>query len=148
MFIIVRKFYNLVLTAFPFLYYTVPGKPPRNLSVDVTSPTSVLIGWETSPPLHESSIPTIALQIFYKLEANTTAVKRKEMNITRGYFVLDNLEKFAWYTIWVRSATSRGLGPESESFRIRTLEEGLSKTLLNLEPTYQIAKNIAFGYYV
>lgn len=54
-----------------------------------------------------------------------TAVNFKDTNVTTGYFVLDNLEKFTWYTVWVKSDTSRGLGVESERFRIRTLEEGM-----------------------
>lgn len=107
-----------------FFNFTVPGKPPGNLSVDVIGTTSVSIGWELLS-LSYTPIPTTALRIFYKLEGNTTSLNIVDTNFTTGYFLLDNLEKFSWYTVWVRSVTSRGVGPETHRFRLRTLEEGM-----------------------
>ena len=116
---------------FPFKY-TVPGKPPTNVSVEAINPTSVTIRWEFSSPFYEPVIPTTVLLIFYKLEGNSTVTNVKDTNATTGIFVLDKLQKFSLYTVWVRSATSRGLGMESEHFKIRTLEEGINYYFLLL----------------
>lgn len=106
--------------------YTVPGKPPTNVSVEAIDPASVTIRWKfSSPSYNKSAIPTTSLRIFYKLEGNSTVTNIKDTNATTGFFVLDKLQKFSLYTIWVKSATSRGLGGESERFKIRTLEEGI-----------------------
>ena len=39
--------------------------------------------------------------------------------------MLNDLERFSWYTVWVKSVTSRGLGAKSTRLKIRTLEEGV-----------------------
>ncbi|KAJ7375164.1 hypothetical protein OS493_001902 [Desmophyllum pertusum] len=101
----------------------IPGKPPTNLSVEAISPTSVLIRWKFPSSSYEPIIPTSALRIFYELQGDTTVKNIKDTNATTGFVVLDKLEKFAWYTVWVKSVTSRGLGVESERFKIQTLEE-------------------------
>ena len=50
----------------------------------------------------------------------------RDENFTTGYFVLDSLETFSWYNLYVRAVTSGGLGVKSELFVVRTLEEGES----------------------
>lgn len=50
----------------------------------------------------------------------------RDANFTAGYFVLDDLETFSWYNLYVRAVTSGGLGVKSELFVVRTLEEGES----------------------
>ena len=108
-----------------FSLNTVPGKPPTNMSVEATNPTSLLIKWKFPLPSYEPAIPNKALRIFYKLQGNTTVQTIKDTNVTVGFHALDKLKKFSWYTVWVKSVTSRGLGVESERFTIRTLEEGM-----------------------
>ena len=108
-----------------YFYHTVPGKPPTNLSVEAISPTSVLIRWTFPSSSYKPIIPTSALRILYELQRNVTVANIKDTNVTTGFVVLDKLEKFAWYTVWVKSVTSRGLGVKSECFKIRTLEEGM-----------------------
>ena len=119
--------HNLKQSYFNFRSYAVPGKPPSNLSVDVISPIAVLVRWDnSSPTYYESSLSTTAVRIFYKLQANWTDMNVRDANFTAGYFVLDNLETFSWYNLYVRAVTSRGLGVKSELFVVRTLEEGES----------------------
>ena len=97
------------------------------MSVDVISPTTVLVRWDnSSPTYYESSLSTTAVRIFYKLQENWTDMNVRDANFTAGYFVLDNLETFSWYNLYVRVVTSRGLGVKSELFVVRTLEEGES----------------------
>lgn len=95
------------------------------MSIEAINPTSVLIRWKLSSPSKEPAIPTTDLRIFYKLHGNLTVTNIKHANATTGFVVLDRLEKFSWYTVWVKSVTSRGLGGESERLKIRTLEEGM-----------------------
>ena len=105
--------------------HTVPGKPPTNMSVEAINPTSLLVKWELPSPSYKPVIPNKALRIFYKLQGNTTVQNIKDTNVTAGLHALDELKKFSWYTVWGKSVTSRGLGVESERFKIQTLEEGM-----------------------
>lgn len=40
--------------------------------------------------------------------------------------VIQDLENFEYYLIWVQMITSRDLGPKSEAVKTRTLEQGKS----------------------
>ncbi len=40
-------------------------------------------------------------------------------------YVLENLEKWTEYLVWVRAHTDVGSGPESPAARIRTKEDGM-----------------------
>ena len=104
---------------------TVPGKPPTNMSVEAINPTSLLIKWKFPFLSYEPVIPNKALRIFYKLQGDKTVQNIRDTKVTTGFHALDKLKKFSWYTVWVKSVTSRGLGAESERFTIRTLEEGM-----------------------
>lgn len=96
------------------------------MSVEAINPTSLLVKWKFPLPSYKPVIPNKALRIFYKLQGYATAVQDiKDTNVTVGFRALNELKKFAWYTVWVKSVTSRGLGVESERFKIRTLEEGM-----------------------
>jgi len=95
------------------------------MSVEAINPTSLLIKWKSPLPSYEPAIANKALRIFYNLQGNTTVQNIKDTKVTPGFHALDKLKKFAWYTVWVRSVTSRGLGVESKRFKIRTLEEGM-----------------------
>lgn len=95
------------------------------MSVEAINPTSVLIKWKFQLSSYDPVIPTKALRIFYKRQGNAIVQNIKDTNVTRGFHVLDKLKKFSWYTVWVKCVTSRGLGVESERFKIQTLEEGL-----------------------
>lgn len=95
------------------------------MSVKAINPTSVEIKWKFPLPSYEPVIPNKALRIFYKLQGNTTVQNFQDTNATTGFNTLDKLKTFSWYTIWVKSVTSRGPGVESERFKIRTLEEGM-----------------------
>ena len=109
-----------------FSKYAVPGKPPTNMSVEVINPTSLLVKWKFPLQSYKPVIPNKALRIFYKLQGYATTVQNiKDTNVTAGFHALDELKTFSWYTVWVKSVTSRGLGVESERFKIRTLEEGM-----------------------
>lgn len=113
---------------FKYIFYSnnaVPGKPPTNMSVEAINPTSLLVKWKFPLPSYKPLIPNKALRIFYELHGYTTVQDIKDTNVTAGFHALDELKKFSWYTVWVKSATSRGLGVESERFKVRTLEEGM-----------------------
>ena len=95
------------------------------MSVEAINPTSLLVKWEFPSPSYKPVIPNKALRIFYKLQGNTAVQNIKDTNVTAGFHALDELKKFSWYTVWGKSVTSRGLGVESQRFKIRTLEEGM-----------------------
>ena len=113
------------------------------MSVEAINPTSLLIKWKFSLPSYEPVIPNEALRMFYELKENTTMQNIKDTNVTAGFLVLDKLKKFSWYTVWIKSVTSRGLGVESERFKIRTLEEGMLGGWKRLSGAFQ--HSVIFG---
>lgn len=132
----------------------VPGAPPRNVSAEATSPTTIAVTW--LPPPAERSNGRIE---YYKLhfvevgqsdnEATVTTLNQTEM-------VIDELKKWTAYKVWVLAGTSVGDGPISYPITVRTLEDGTYShshspaphplTISNFSPTYPpyIALNLTW----
>lgn len=51
----------------------------------------------------------------------------KDIGADASSYVLDGLEKWTEYQVWVRAHTDVGPGPESAAVRIRTNEDGRSE---------------------
>lgn len=100
----------------------VPGAPPRNVTAEATSPTTIAVSW--LPPPAERSNGRI---VYYKLhfvevgqsdnEATVTTLNQTEM-------VIDELKKWTSYKVWVLAGTTVGDGPPSYPITVRTLEDG------------------------
>lgn len=100
----------------------VPGAPPRNVTGEAVSPTSIQVNWE--PPPAERSNGNI---IYYKLqvvEAGRSDSEASVIKLNGTSFLLDELKRWTEYRVWVLAGTSVGDGPSSYPITVRTHEDG------------------------
>lgn len=103
-------------------FYTVPGAPPRNVSGQPISPTSILVTWE--PPPADRSNGRIAYYKLQVVESGRSDSEARVIKLNDTRFVLDELNKWTEYRIWVLAGTSVGDGPPSYPISVRTHEDG------------------------
>ncbi|KAK9700492.1 EPTP domain [Popillia japonica] len=99
----------------------VPGAPPRNVSAEAVSPTSIRVTWE-SPPAERSN----GNIVYYKLQVVEAGRSDSEASVTTlntTSFVIDELKRWTEYRIWVLAGTSVGDGPSSYPITVRTHED-------------------------
>ncbi|XP_015173421.1 PREDICTED: tyrosine-protein phosphatase Lar isoform X8 [Polistes dominula] len=99
----------------------VPGAPPRNVTGQAISPTSILVTWE--PPPAERSNGRIAYYKLQVVESGRSDSEAKVIKLNQTRFVLDELKKWTEYRIWVLAGTSVGDGPPSYPISVRTHED-------------------------
>ena len=67
----------------------------------------------------------MGFRIFYeKAQDNATDIHYVEVNRSASHIIIENLENFEYYLVWMQAITSRGLGPKSKEVLTRTLEKG------------------------
>ncbi|KAI4499442.1 hypothetical protein M0802_005338 [Mischocyttarus mexicanus] len=79
-------------------FYIVPGAPPRNVTGQAISPTSILVTWE--PPPAERSNGRIAYYKLQVVESGRSDSEAKVIKLNQTKFVLDELKKWTEYRIW------------------------------------------------
>ncbi|XP_043676296.1 tyrosine-protein phosphatase Lar isoform X1 [Vespula pensylvanica] len=99
----------------------VPGAPPRNVTGQAISPTSILVTWE--PPPAERSNGRISYYRLQVVESGRSDSEAKVIKLNQTRFVLDELKKWTEYRIWVLAGTSVGDGPPSYPISVRTHED-------------------------
>ncbi|XP_061940957.1 tyrosine-protein phosphatase Lar isoform X7 [Apis cerana] len=99
----------------------VPGAPPRNVSGEAVSPTSIRVTWE--PPPADRSNGRIAYYKLQVVESGRSDSEAKVIKLNDTQFVLDELKKWTEYRIWVLAGTSVGDGPPSYPISVRTHED-------------------------
>lgn len=101
----------------------VPEAPPRNITAEATSPTTISLTWE---PAVERSSGRI---IYYKVFLVESGRPESEATVTTlnnaTAIVLDELKRWTEYKIWVLAGTSVGDGPKSYPMTVRTHEDGM-----------------------
>lgn len=106
----------------------VPEAPPRNITAEATSPTTISLTWE---PAVERSSGRI---IYYKVFLVESGRPDSEATVTTlnnaTSIVLDELKRWTEYKIWVLAGTSVGDGPKSYPMTVRTHEDGMYFTYL------------------
>ena len=100
-----------------------PGAPPRNVSGEAVSPTSIRVTWE--PPPADRSNGRIAYYKLQVVESGRSDSEAKVIKLNDTQFVLDELKKWTEYRIWVLAGTSVGDGPPSYPISVRTHEDGM-----------------------
>ncbi|XP_026300847.1 tyrosine-protein phosphatase Lar isoform X15 [Apis mellifera] len=101
----------------------VPGAPPRNVSGEAVSPTSIRVTWE--PPPADRSNGRIAYYKLQVVESGRSDSEAKVIKLNDTQFVLDELKKWTEYRIWVLAGTSVGDGPPSYPISVRTHEDAV-----------------------
>ncbi|XP_067629929.1 neogenin isoform X6 [Eurosta solidaginis] len=114
-------------------YSSTPTEPPNNVTLEVTSSTSITVHWE--PPAEEERNGQITgYKIRYRKLKDTPQVKSTPANIR--YFELTGLERQSEYQIKIAAMTVNGSGPFTEWNRVMTLENDLDETQVPGKPVW------------
>ncbi|XP_061538925.1 protein tyrosine phosphatase receptor type Fa isoform X1 [Phycodurus eques] len=103
-----------------------PSVPPRDVRLLSLSSTSIQVSWE--PPASAAGPRDAAVAgycLAYRALGGEDAQRHQVTAIGADVhsFVLEGLEKWTEYSVWVRALTDVGPGPESPPARVRTQED-------------------------
>ncbi|XP_070134278.1 neogenin isoform X1 [Drosophila bipectinata] len=114
-------------------FSSTPSEPPNNVSLEVTSSTSITVHWE--PPEEEDRNGQITgYKIRYRKFKDAPQVKSTPANIR--YFELSNLDRNSEYQVKIAAMTVNGSGPFTEWYRVNTLENDLDETQVPGKPVW------------
>uniref|UniRef100_A0A182Q6R7 Fibronectin type-III domain-containing protein n=1 Tax=Anopheles farauti TaxID=69004 RepID=A0A182Q6R7_9DIPT len=105
----------------------VPGAPPRNVTVEATSPTTINVSW-LPPPVERSNGAIVYYKVFF-VEVGRSDSEATVTTLNSTNLVLDELKRWTEYKIWVLAGTSVGDGPRSYPYTVRTHEDGMYCTI-------------------
>ena len=101
----------------------VPGRPPENITLQVLSLSTITVKWNLPQSNHCEVFQSTGFRVYYTLNG-TTWTRSIDVNASTNHVVIQHLEDFEYYLIWLQRITARGLGPKSKEVKIRTLEKG------------------------
>lgn len=109
------------LPSFP----TAPSAPPQEVHLVSLSSTSLKVSW-VPPPAASRHGAIVRYTVSYQALAgeDTERHEKKDIGADATSCVLEGLEKWTEYQVWVRAHTDVGPGPESAPVRMRTKEDG------------------------
>ncbi|KRJ99437.1 neogenin isoform X3 [Drosophila yakuba] len=114
-------------------FSSTPSEPPNNVTLEVTSSSSITVHWE--PPAEEDRNGQITgYKIRYRKLKDAPQVKSTPANIR--YFELSNLDRNAEYQVKIAAMTVNGSGPFTEWYRTNTLENDLDETQVPGKPIW------------
>nr|AAC47314.1 Frazzled [Drosophila melanogaster] len=114
-------------------FSSTPSEPPNNVTLEVTSSSSITVHWE--PPAEEDRNGQITgYKIRYRKFKDAPQVKSTPANIR--YFELSNLDRNAEYQVKIAAMTVNGSGPFTEWNRANTLENDLDETQVPGKPIW------------
>ncbi|XP_017838643.1 neogenin isoform X2 [Drosophila busckii] len=114
-------------------YSATPSEPPNNVTLEVTSSSSITVHWE--PPVEEDRNGQITgYKIRYRKFKDAPQVKSTPANIR--YFELNSLDRSTEYQVKIAAMTVNGSGPFTEWYRASTLENDLDETQVPGKPTW------------
>ncbi|KAM8727803.1 receptor-type tyrosine-protein phosphatase F isoform 10-T11 [Acanthopagrus schlegelii] len=101
-----------------------PSAPPQEVHLVSLSSTSLKVSW-VAPPAASRHGAIVRYTVSYQAMAGEDTERHEVMNIGADAtsYVLEGLEKWTEYQVWVRAHTDVGPGPESAPVRIRTKED-------------------------
>ncbi|XP_048108094.1 protein tyrosine phosphatase receptor type Fa isoform X11 [Alosa alosa] len=101
-----------------------PSAPPQEVHLVSLTSTSIQVSW-TAPPaaLRHGNIVRYSLAYQATSGEDTQRHEVPDIPADASSHVLDVLEKWTEYQVWVRAHTDVGPGPESPAARIRTKED-------------------------
>ncbi|XP_052840225.1 neogenin isoform X8 [Drosophila gunungcola] len=114
-------------------FSSTPSEPPNNVTLEVTSSSSITVHWE--PPAEEDRNGQITgYKIRYRKLKDAPQVKSTPANIR--YFELSSLDRNAEYQVKIAAMTVNGSGPFTEWYRVNTLENDLDETQVPGKPIW------------
>lgn len=104
---------------------TAPSAPPQDVQLVSLSSTSLKVSW-VAPPAASRHGAIVRYTVSYQALAGEDTDKHEVTGIGADAtsHVLEGLEKWTEYQVWVRAHTDVGPGPESAPVRMRTKEDG------------------------
>lgn len=109
------------LPSFP----TAPSAPPQEVHLVSLSSTSLKVSW-VPPPAASRHGAIVRYTVSYQALAgeDTERHEIKDIGADATSWVLEGLEKWTEYQVWVRAHTDVGPGPESAPVKMKTKEDG------------------------
>uniref|UniRef100_UPI003AAFD541 protein tyrosine phosphatase receptor type Fa isoform X1 n=1 Tax=Centroberyx gerrardi TaxID=166262 RepID=UPI003AAFD541 len=101
-----------------------PSAPPQEVRLLSLSSTSVKVSW-VAPPAGSRHGDIVRYSLAYQALTGEDMERHQVSGIgaDASSYVLEDLEKWTEYAVWVRAHTDVGPGPESPAARIRTKED-------------------------
>lgn len=106
-----------------------PSAPPQEVHLVSLSSTSLKVSW-VAPPAASRHGAIVRYTVSYQALSGEDTERQEVADIgaDASSFVLEGLEKWTEYQVWVRAHTDVGPGPESAPVKMRTKEDGRSST--------------------
>lgn len=107
---------------------TAPSAPPQEVHLVSLSSTSLKVSW-VAPPAASRHGAIVRYTVRYQALAGEDLERHDvpDIGADATSYVLEGLEKWTEYQVWVMAHTDVGPGPESPPVRIRTREDGRLK---------------------
>ncbi|XP_075878029.1 receptor-type tyrosine-protein phosphatase F-like isoform X2 [Nelusetta ayraudi] len=101
-----------------------PSAPPQEVHLVSLTSTSLQVSW-VAPPADSRHGAIVQYTLSYQALAGEDTERHQVPHIGADAtsYVLEGLEKWTEYQVWVRAHTDVGPGPESDPVRIRTKED-------------------------
>ncbi|XP_064791841.1 protein tyrosine phosphatase receptor type Fa isoform X7 [Oncorhynchus masou masou] len=101
-----------------------PSAPPQEVHILSLSSTSIKVSW-VAPPAASRHGDIVRYSLAYQAATGEDLERHKVSGIRADVssYILEGLEKWTEYQVWVRAHTDVGPGPESPAVRIRTKED-------------------------
>ncbi|XP_030631212.1 receptor-type tyrosine-protein phosphatase F [Chanos chanos] len=101
-----------------------PSAPPQDVHLLSQSSTSIKVSW-VAPPADSRHGAIVRYTVSYQAVSGEDTERHEVPDISADAtsHVLEGLEKWTEYQVWVRAHTDVGPGPESAPVRIRTNED-------------------------
>lgn len=103
-----------------------PSAPPQEVQLASLSSTSLKVSW-VAPPAASRHGAIVRYTVSYQALAGEDTERHEVTGIGADAtsHVLEGLEKWTEYQVWVRAHTDVGPGPESAAVKMRTKEDGV-----------------------
>ncbi|XP_056893125.1 protein tyrosine phosphatase receptor type Fa isoform X3 [Takifugu flavidus] len=103
---------------------SIPSSPPQDVCLRSLSSTSINVSW-VAPPTDSHHRKIVGYILLYQSFKGKDVELHQVSGISAdsNSYVLEGLEKWTEYFVWVRANTDVGPGPESPPALIRTLED-------------------------
>ncbi|XP_078791223.1 receptor-type tyrosine-protein phosphatase F isoform X2 [Oryzias latipes] len=101
-----------------------PSAPPQEVHLVSLSSTSLKVSW-VAPPAASRHGAIVRYTVSYQALSGEDTERQEVADIgaDASSYVLDGLEKWTEYQVWVRAHTDVGPGPESAPVKMRTKED-------------------------
>ncbi|XP_030647918.1 protein tyrosine phosphatase receptor type Fa isoform X1 [Chanos chanos] len=101
-----------------------PSAPPQKVQLLSLTSTTIKVSW-VAPPASSRHGNIVSYTVAYQAVAGEDLQRHEISSIgaDQSSLVLEGLEKWTEYQVWVRAHTDVGPGPESSARRIRTKED-------------------------